>query len=98
MRGPETACGRSEGDCCHQAHLAAERFASEREAASLVPVVVEYVRDHPGCSARALYSVLIIPRARTKQGLLRALSLAESQGLVTRQRIGKKLQRYWAAQ
>lgn len=93
----ERPCGRSEGDCCFRLHEAAQAFAGEREAAPLVPLVVQFVAEDPGCSANQVCTALMLRHVRTRRALMLALTLAEAEGFIGRQRVGPRLQRFWAS-
>ncbi len=87
-------CGHPEGVCCYPLHVAAQAFAKEREAAFLVPGVIAYVAEHPGCSTRSVYRGVT---AGTQEQRCTAIKLAVSQGSIREERVRAKLQRFWVA-
>lgn len=96
VRPVASACGRAEGECCYPLHQAAQAFAGEREAALLVPEVVGFVGEHPGCSAKAVYDALM-PRGWRRASVLSALELAVARDMLRRDWIGPRRQRFWLA-
>lgn len=72
--------------------MAAQAFAKERQAAFLVPAVIGYVAEHPGCSTRSVYRGVT---AGTQEQRCIAIKLAVSQGSIREERVRAKLQRFW---